>query len=73
MQDPIPTRHEVPMFLDRRTQEAAPQDQRELTNVELAEVTGGVICSRDPAMQAAMWMATGFLPGTPNGQFLCWG
>ena len=61
------------MFLCHCTQEAAPQDQRELTDIEQTEVTGGMMCSRDPAVQAVMWVATGFLPGTPNGPFLCWG
>ena len=62
------------MFLNRGTQEAARQQaQRELTQAELPEVAGGVMCSRDPAMQTVMWVATGFLPGTPNGPFLCWG
>jgi hypothetical protein len=62
------------MFLSRRKQEAvSAQDLRELTQAELSEVAGGVMCSRDPAMQAVMWVATGFLPGTPNGPFLCWG
>ena len=51
------------MFLSRRTQEAArQQDQRELTQADLSEVVGGVMCSRDPAMQTVMWVATGFLP-----------
>jgi hypothetical protein len=62
------------MFLSHRKQEAVSQHgQRELTKAELSEVAGGVVCSRDPAMQTAMWVATGFLPGTPNGPFLCWG
>ena len=62
------------MFLSHRTQEAARQQvQRELTQAELSEVLGGVMCSRDPATQTVMWVATGFLPGTPNGPFLCWG
>ena len=61
------------MFQRRRRPEATPQDQRELTDVELATVTGGVICSRDPATQFALWVATGFLPPSPNGPFLCWG
>ena len=62
------------MFLNGRTQETAlQQNLRELTEAELSEVAGGVMCSRDPAMQTVMWVATGFLPGTPNGPFLCWG
>ena len=62
------------MFLFHRTQEAAPQeDLRELTDIEQAEVAGGVMCTRVPAEQTVMWIATGFLPGTPNGPFLCWG
>ena len=36
------------MFLSRRAQGEAPQEQRELTQAELAEVTGGVMCSREP-------------------------
>jgi hypothetical protein len=61
------------MFLSHQMREAVSQrDQRELTQAELSEVTGGVVCSRDPAMQTVMWVATGFLPGTANGPFLCW-
>jgi hypothetical protein len=67
------TKAEVPMFLSRRTHEA-PQDQRELTKAELAEVAGGVMCSREPGVQAVMWFATGGMNiGTPSGPFICWG
>ena len=62
------------MFLSRRTQEEAPQDQRELTEAELSEVAGGVMCSREPGVQAVMWFATGGMNiGTPSGPFICWG
>ena len=62
------------MFLSRRNQEATrQQDQRELTQAELSEVAGGVMCSRDPAMQTVMWVATAFCPELPTGPFLCWG
>ena len=65
------------MFLSHRTQEEARQDQRELTKAELSEVAGGVMCSREPAVQAAMWFATGGMnigtPSGPNEPFICWG
>ena len=62
------------MFLSRGTQEAAPhQDQRELTQDELSEVAGGVMCSRDPTMQNGYVDCDGLPTRTPNGPFLCWG
>ena len=65
------------MFLSRRTQEEAPQHQRGLTEAELSEVTGGMMCSREPGVQALMWFATGGMnigtPSGPNEPFICWG
>ena len=65
------------MFLSHRTQGEAPQEQRELTQAELFEVTGGVMCSREPGVQAIMWFATGGMnvgtPSGPNEPFICWG
>ena len=52
------------MFLSRRTQAEAPQEQHELTQAELSEVTGGVMCSREPGVQAIMWFATGGIPAS---------
>ena len=58
------------MFLFHRTQEAAPQDDlRELTDIEQAEVAGGVMCTRVPAEQTVMWIATGLLPEPQMGRF----
>jgi hypothetical protein len=62
------------MFLSRRTQEEAPKVLRELTEAELVEVAGGVMCSREPGVQVLVWFATGGMNvGTKNGPFVCWG
>ncbi len=46
----------------------------ELNEAEAAAVSGGVMCSRDPAVQIIMYMATaGMNVGSQNGPFICWG
>ncbi len=46
----------------------------ELTEAEASAVSGGVMCSRDPAVQLVMYMATaGLSVGSQNGAFICWG
>ena len=46
----------------------------ELSPFEWSLVSGGVMCSRNPAVQIVMYMATaGVNTGTQNGPFVCWG
>jgi hypothetical protein len=46
----------------------------ELNEAEASAVSGGVMCSRDPAVQLVMYMATaGMSVGSRNGAFICWG
>jgi hypothetical protein len=59
--------------LSRRKQEAVSQDERELTQTELSEVAGDVVCSGIRRRRRFMWAATRFVPGTPDGPFFCWG
>ena len=63
------------MFLNRRTQEEARKELRELTEDELSKVAGGVMCTSEPGMKVFMWFATGGLNVTSSGggSFTCWG